>query len=270
MIINPKDIDFSKYKRFFAFGCSFTNWRWPTWADLLRSQMPNAEYYNAGRGGAGNLYISTQYSLYDKKYKFNEDDLVVILWSTYCREDRYVKNSWLTAGNMLTQNIYDDEYVQNYVDIKGYMIRDLAIIDNLTKALKSSKHDNIQLLSVPVMYDADDKNITDDLSPLLNMYKDLIEELPVSFFENENNQWKHGHTYYHSGFDDGPAKSIDEPHEPNYADYHPNTIAHYNYLKTLGFPLNQSAESYARETTALSNTFTHQSQFQWDISEEIL
>jgi len=58
------------------------------WADVLRTQLPVAEIYNVGCSGAGNTYISAHYSAYDKKYKFTEHDLILILWSTFMREDK--------------------------------------------------------------------------------------------------------------------------------------------------------------------------------------
>jgi hypothetical protein len=42
------NIDFFKYKRFFAFGCSFTKYHCPSWSDLISKEMPNAEYVNFG------------------------------------------------------------------------------------------------------------------------------------------------------------------------------------------------------------------------------
>ena len=42
-------------KRLFTFGCSVTEFIWPTWADILGREF---DYYeNWGRVGAGNLYI---------------------------------------------------------------------------------------------------------------------------------------------------------------------------------------------------------------------
>ena len=49
--------EFKKYKRVFAFGCSFTCYRWPTWADLIGKQCEGAEFRNYGKSGAGNLFI---------------------------------------------------------------------------------------------------------------------------------------------------------------------------------------------------------------------
>jgi hypothetical protein len=31
---------------------------WPTWADVASKEMPNAEFFNLGVSGSGNLLIS--------------------------------------------------------------------------------------------------------------------------------------------------------------------------------------------------------------------
>ena len=49
------NIDIKKYKRFFAFGCSFTRYEWITWADIIAYHIK--ESYNYGRSGGGNSYI---------------------------------------------------------------------------------------------------------------------------------------------------------------------------------------------------------------------
>ena len=57
IITDASTIDFSKYKRLFVFGCSFTQYRWPTWADIIAKDNPHLEYFNTANSGAGNLYI---------------------------------------------------------------------------------------------------------------------------------------------------------------------------------------------------------------------
>ena len=42
-------------KRLFTFGCSFTQWKWPTWADYIGINFD--EYYNAGQAGSDNKHI---------------------------------------------------------------------------------------------------------------------------------------------------------------------------------------------------------------------
>ena len=99
-------IDFKKYKRFFAFGCSMTSYGWPTWADIIAQEIP--EYYNYAQSGGGNLFISCQVTEASLRHKFTDTDLVMVMWSSVAREDRHVNGNWLTPGNIYTQNYYDD------------------------------------------------------------------------------------------------------------------------------------------------------------------
>ena len=79
-----QDIDLNRFKRFFAFGCSFTKYKWPTWADILGTKFE--EYYNFGRGGACNTYIMNKFIEADTKYKFNwETDYIVIMFTNFNR-----------------------------------------------------------------------------------------------------------------------------------------------------------------------------------------
>lgn len=110
--------------RFFAFGCSFTAYAWPSWADLVGTHFPE-EYYNYGRSGAGNSYIFNRFIQAHQVHKFTKDDLVIVQWSTITREDRYLKGSWVTKGSV--QNFYTDEFIRKYFDETGYLIRDIAL-----------------------------------------------------------------------------------------------------------------------------------------------
>lgn len=82
------------YDRFFAFGCSFTNYVWPTWADYLGLLVK--EYYNYGSGGFGNTFIAHQILRANAFHKFNEKDLIIVAWSSPFRFDyqRDINSNW--------------------------------------------------------------------------------------------------------------------------------------------------------------------------------
>jgi hypothetical protein len=75
------------YKRLFTFGCSWTNYVWPTWADIIAYDQ-QIEFHNKGKGGAGNTFIASSILESDLKYKFTDTDLILVNWSTWQREDR--------------------------------------------------------------------------------------------------------------------------------------------------------------------------------------
>lgn len=259
MIVEPNAIDYSKIKRVFVFGCSFTGYKWPTWADVLKTQAPNAEYYNVGRSGAGNTYIASNYSAYDKKYKFNEFDLILVMWSTFMREDKYIKKCWITPGNIFTQGIYPEEYVEKYSDTRGYLIRDLALIDLTTSAMENSKASCVNLMSVPA-----DHQALEDNSDVLSLYSELINKFPKTLLEVMGGQWIFGHKYYDPHYDkSSKKKTVADNPDPNFEDYHPNTMDYYNYLNKLGFVLNNNAHKFAQDSYNTYLNRKHVDQFNY-------
>lgn len=110
--------------RFFAFGCSFTRGRNPTWADIVARNY--SHYENWAQPGAGNSFIF--YSLIEchKRNSITRDDVVMIMWSSIGREDRYVNGEWLTPGSIYNQTEYDANFVNKFTDPTGYLLRDAA------------------------------------------------------------------------------------------------------------------------------------------------
>lgn len=133
-------LDPKKYKRFFAFGCSFTDYHWPTWADIIGKDIPF--YENWGRISAGNQFIFNSFIECDAKYHFDQDDLVIIMWTSIEREDRYHGNDWLLASHIERSKVYGDQWVKKFGDdIRGFLIRDLASIKACQQILRSRQCD---------------------------------------------------------------------------------------------------------------------------------
>jgi len=240
-ITDFQNIDFKKYKRFFAFGCSFTSYSWPTWADILSKEIPNVDFYNFGHCGGGNLLISIRMAEANLRYKFTEEDLIVVMWTTTCREDRYIRDNWKMSGNVFTSNDYDEAYLLKYADTKGYMVRDLGIITMATQYLKSLPCTGITLASAPFDY----QQLPNDnsVSKILEIYKDTVNSVPTSLYKLEMNEvWEFGHEYYNPNHCK-PGETM--------GDYHPDPMRYFNYLKKLGFPLTDVSINYAKESLLL-------------------
>jgi len=125
--------------RLFTFGCSFTGYWYPTWADILiaEAQTKGITGLNYGRSGAGNLYISMRIWEAHAKYKFTQDDTVLVCWSGFNREDRYTqKQGWITPGNLVTQNTYQSWFIEHYHDMRFCAMRDCATISSTQLALR--------------------------------------------------------------------------------------------------------------------------------------
>ena len=116
-----------KYKRFFSFGCSFTNYIWPTWADIIGNDFDF--YQNWGAAGSGNHFIFNSIIEADARYNFNENDLVIVMWSFIIREDRYINNRWQHDTIQSLEKTYGSKWFKKYaLDKRSFLIRDLAFI----------------------------------------------------------------------------------------------------------------------------------------------
>ena len=62
--------------KLFTFGCSYTNYYWPTWSDLLGYQFD--EHQNWAISGLGNNAIMQRVNEALTKNKVTEDDYVVV------------------------------------------------------------------------------------------------------------------------------------------------------------------------------------------------
>lgn len=239
---NISNIDFTKYKRFFAFGCSFTNYRWPTWADLISQAIPNATYYNLGKSGAGQEYICATVMEAIKEYDINsETDLVVIMWSTFFREDRLHFNQgypdWCTPGNLYTQAEVELNKFHNPV---GLCINSLVLIEMMTCVLKNSNFDSIAMWSLKLedqlsMLGKEDPVAQKRLNKISKSYEYLDNFiLPDIYGSYNKKEWPTRFTY--TDFEGNLCQ-----------DYHPSTSDYYGYLKYLNMPLPEELEVYALE-----------------------
>lgn len=88
--------------RLFCFGCSVTQYHWPTWADIVGTQWKQFE--NWGEKGAGNQFIFNSIIECDAKNKFNKNDTLAIMWSNPVRQDYFCVNKWTHHTDTLSEN----------------------------------------------------------------------------------------------------------------------------------------------------------------------
>ena len=150
-------------KRLFAFGCSYTNYRWPTWVDCLAPEFDYVQ--NWGQSGAGNHYIFNSVMEADQRHQFDSADTVIVCWTGITRDDRYVDGRWHTLGNMFASPIYDRDYLKTHVDERGYLIRDLAYI-KAVKTLLGHAQTTWRFLSMCTFPEHDD---------VTELYSDVLE-----------------------------------------------------------------------------------------------
>lgn len=125
-------------KRFFAFGCSFTHFYYPTWADIYSVNFD--EYQNWAMTGAGNKYIFEALIKCDVINNFTPNDTVIVQWSSHQRYDRWndEDDSWLTTGNIYnSSSYYPDDWVRQYFSMKGHIMHSLNFIHAAQELLNS-------------------------------------------------------------------------------------------------------------------------------------
>jgi len=125
-------------KRLFTFGCSFTNYKWPTWADIVGLEYDH--YENWGRQGSGNHFIL--YSLIEciTQNNITSDDTIAIMWTTVDREDRLVNGQWHGNGSMHNADVnkeFGDEFINKFIDMDSYQLTSLAVIDAVKRIVEN-------------------------------------------------------------------------------------------------------------------------------------
>ena len=216
-------------KRIFTFGCSFTSFRWPTWADILINHFENNGLIgvNLGKHAASNQYAFIKFMEMNAKFHFNKDDLIIFCWTSICREDRYISDKgWVTTGNILTQNVYPKEFNEKWVDPVHYYFRDCAMISVIKTILESIKC-NYHFFSMNRLdEDENDFNkLTHETNKVIEYYGDEMKmhSMPVMDFMKQNLKRI------------GP-KVFNVQDKKIYNEEHPTPKEHFSYLNEFILP----------------------------------
>jgi hypothetical protein len=118
--------------RIFTFGCSFTEYKWPTWADMI---LYGNEGYNCGVSGGG--FDSILYRLIetDRKFKLTTDDKIIIVFTTPLRWDLIINQQWSTHGQV-TNSPHFVKYLDKLFSIDGLIYKsfyNIQLIDDFLK-----------------------------------------------------------------------------------------------------------------------------------------
>lgn len=139
-------------KRLITFGCSFTDYSWPTWADIIALDREVA-YENWAIGGGGNQQIARR-ALYRMTRGFESTDWVMIQWSSLTREDRFINNRWRAEGSVFNSPTYKTDFVRKYWDWDNDVIAtahsrittELLLKDRLKYQMAMTWHDDGSLV----------------------------------------------------------------------------------------------------------------------------
>lgn len=226
-------MDFSKYKRFFSFGCSFTDYHWMTWSDIISEEISHSFKY--AKTGAGNFFIFQAFNEAYIKHQIDKDDLVMIMFSNVTREDRFTKNrGWITPGNLYHQDEYDKSFIDKFLCHHGYLMRDLNLVNSLKVMLDSIGCDYSFMSMVPFQSKQSDQFLMTDIEYLENFYQETLSKIYPSVFEVIfNSDWNTRKSR--------PTYSV--PWQTNkFIDNHPTPLEHLEYIQKI-FPSLKLKES---------------------------
>ena len=209
----------------FAFGCSFTQYDWPTWADIVGKQF---DYYeNWGQRGGGNQFIFNSLLECVVKNKISKDDTVIVMWTNVAREDRYLEGKWVTPGHIYTQFTYDHEFVKKFADIRGYFIRDFNTIFAAQNILKNIGCKFYFLSMVPLTnpyqyFFNDQVHRINDVAP---WFESTLQQIKPSIFE----------IVFDLDWDSRPftVENVAVPARSKRVDSHPTPLEHLEYLEKI-------------------------------------
>lgn len=224
---------------FYAFGCSFTKYQYPTWADILIEYFKdnNVEGFNNGRTGSGNQLISSRIWEQHANKNFTKNDIVVICWSNFFRDDRYINGKgWHCPGSIFHNRFSAPATINNFTftnenqwkDVAHFLYRDCMII---TSTLEGLKNTGAKVISTHVIDPYSDNDLLDitDLNYFLKKYKTWLEPnvcaiqnfLSEQWIENDNTRPKYRH-------ESSPLEWVIEDH--------PLPLEHYSYVENILAP----------------------------------
>lgn len=228
--------------RLFAFGCSFTNYRWMTWADILGTQFD--EYQNWGQAGAGNRYIYNAVMEADQRHKFESGDTVVVCWSNILREDRYVDGrGWITLGNIGHSPIFTKEFIADSVCERGYLLESLGYVKGVRDflAYKNVRWKMLSIVPIDQPDTVDNRKL--QYGDITDMYWDVIDSIEPAFTDVL------GHAFWEKD------KHKRHHYSEHSVDYHPTTEEALQYLDTVlpGWVTNEALRQQISQTPLIMN-----------------
>jgi hypothetical protein len=241
--------------RLFTFGCSFTKYNWPTWADFINIGW--VEYYNWGHPGIGNRAIAERIAEAHALYKFTKDDLVIVQWSSYVRHD-YARpdipsadcTMWKTRGNIFSSwnsKVFDKKWINTFWNEPAYYIHTLnnvILVQELLKGIgcywfmTASTDLQDYRLKVPGVdenSESDNSISLWDMDPTLTPYKERIWEdnnehwFPPILTE----KWNSPDLNWQFDIDKQDLSALDyfKTSDTTYTEPHLTSLQYHNYLK---------------------------------------
>lgn len=203
-----------KYDRVFTFGCSFTHYYWDTWADVLKEDLKdtNIKFYNYGMSGSSNEGIARRVQEANLVHNFNERDAILIVWTSWHREERLYKNGWNRSGNIFAS---DKKFTKKYYTFEHEFVKNSTAIISTNNFLKEKLVFQGTIMNMDWdCYNNIDQNIVNFFEP----------HLPEMFSFDDSNTFLE--TYKNS------------------FDRHPTILSHIRFLEAKFYKLKDETKEY--------------------------
>ena len=240
-------------KRLFAFGCSFTMYAWPTYADFLGMEFDH--YENWGFPGLGNRAIAQRIAECNAKNKFTKDDTVVVQWTTHTRHDWHtfksvqfeqkrgdpIRNTdhtgWKTKGsifNYMNREVcFDDHWINTFWDEESYFMHGQNNII-LAKGLLDSTGCTYKMTSIGEMNklgtDMPDAN---QFGEKLQEKIDVYNTLPALKIYNNTTNWLKPLGLFSWNRPEKTYTFYDPNTKKDWTEFHPSHWQHFDYYKEI-------------------------------------
>jgi hypothetical protein len=195
---------------------------WPTWADIIATDL-DIDYHNYGKPGLGNVAIQARIVEADFKHNLKPDDLMIILWSSWSREDRYIGESWQSGGSVFNNHFYDQNFLDKYWSWENDVVKNSTAIHMTSKAYKDIIKYQGSMTIFPSFYCNTD--ITPFLSKLIDKFVPLDD--PTTKFYKKHldmpecfNMQQHKNSMFNG----------------NCSDAHPDVLSHLSYVENTIYP----------------------------------
>jgi len=156
--------------RLLASGCSYTDYSWTTWADVIGAEFN--EYRQVGQGGCDNAFIARSVVTHARP-----DDVVVVMWSSYDRWSFYTdqlqpvpkddNNHWNFIGSLAR---WDKQfYVKYYHRVERFQttMDYVQLVDLHSRALGYTVY---HFSAFPFFLAETEKNVDPRLIEIYNKY----------------------------------------------------------------------------------------------------
>jgi hypothetical protein len=206
--------------RLFTFGCSYTKYKWPTWANIIATNFE--QHYNCAQQGAGNYYAAEKLYEMHLKTTITKNDVVLIMLSSFNRLDIYNPKykAFILNGNIYnSEHIFGEKFVREVWNDEHSIYNTWFMVKTMMTLLDGigCKYKILQAFDL-LETDMGTTLKTDDNVNL------LISDYKKNVYINESLQSYSSKTSPQSyGFKDTPI-----PYE---LDGHPTIMCHHNFVK---------------------------------------